>query len=189
MLSHKNIKNPEISDKVLLDDWVYELDEQGNVVWEWLCSAHFDEFGFDEQARNVLYRNPGNHNDWMHINSLSAIGPNKWFDAGDERFHPDNLILDSRAANIIFIVEKSSGRIVWKIGPKYDTPELKKIGWIIGQHHAHIIPRGLPGEGNLLLYDNGGYAGYGAPMPPGRYGTHEHPEGFLAGTGNGPGLP
>jgi hypothetical protein len=28
-----------------------------------------------------------------------------------------------------------------------------------------MIPRGLPGEGNILLFDNGGWAGYGAPNP------------------------
>jgi hypothetical protein len=28
-----------------------------------------------------------------------------------------------------------------------------------------MIPRGLPGEGNILIFDNGGWAGYGAPNP------------------------
>ncbi|MBN1161963.1 MAG: aryl-sulfate sulfotransferase, partial [Dehalococcoidales bacterium] len=32
-------------------------------------------------------------------------------------------------------------------------------------HHAHLIPRGLPGEGNILMFDNGGAAGYGAANP------------------------
>ena len=32
-------------------------------------------------------------------------------------------------------------------------------------HHAHMIPRGLPGEGNILVFDNGGWAGYGLPNP------------------------
>lgn len=32
---------------------------------------------------------------------------------------------------------------------------------MIGLHHAHIIPDGLPGAGNILLFDNGGIAGYG----------------------------
>ncbi|MNP24984.1 Arylsulfotransferase (ASST) [compost metagenome] len=44
------------------------------------------------------------------------------------------------------------------------------MGWIIGQHHAHLIPKGLPGEGNLLVFDNGGWAGYGAPNPSSTYG-------------------
>src|SRR3954467_3263731 len=78
-------------------------------------------------------------------------------DAGDQRFHPDNVIWDAREANIIAIVDKHSGKIVWKLGPRYDGNDAeRKLGWIIGQHHAHFIPRGLPGEGNLLVYDNGG---------------------------------
>ena len=43
--------------------------------------------------------------------------------------------------------------------------ELRRLGWIIGQHHAHMIPRGLPGAGHILVFDNGGWAGYGAPNP------------------------
>ena len=30
----------------------------------------------------------------------------------------------------------------------------------VGQHDAHIIPKGLPGAGDLLLFDNQGAAGY-----------------------------
>jgi hypothetical protein len=64
------------------------------------------------------------------------------------------------------IIDKKSGKIVWKIGPYYDSSEeLQKLGWIIGQHHVHLIPAGLPGAGNILIFDNGGWAGYGAPNP------------------------
>ena len=54
---------------------------------------------------------------------------------------------------------------------KRQSPELRKLGWIIGQHHFHMIPKGLPGEGNLLVFDNGGWAGYGTPNPGSRIGT------------------
>ena len=102
----------------------------------------------------------------MHVNSMSALGPNKWFDAGDARFRPENIIWSSRETNIVAITDKKSGKIVWKIGPDYNTsPALRRLGWMIGNHHAHLIPRGLPGEGNLLIFDNGGWAGYGAPNP------------------------
>jgi len=58
------------------------------------------------------------------------------------------------------------GRIVWRMGPDYrDSAETKAIGQIIGQHHAHIIPKGLPGAGNLLVFDNGGASGYGEGTP------------------------
>ena len=169
ILCHKNVRNPDIADKPLLDDAIIEVDWDGDVIWEWVLSEHFDQFDFSEQARNAMFRNPNVRNcggDWMHVNSMSALGPNKWFDAGDERFHPDNIIWSARETNIIAITDKQSGKVAWKIGPDYDTsPALKKLGWIIGKHHAHLIPRGLPGEGNLLVFDNGGWAGYGAPNP------------------------
>jgi hypothetical protein len=172
ILCHTNLYNKSISEKLLLDDVIIEVTWDGKIVWEWKCSDHFEEYGFSEDARNVLARTPGmfgeskRGGDWMHINSISTLGPNRWYDAGDERFHPDNIIWDSRQSNIIAVIEKKTGKIVWQIGPEYNTsPELRKLGWIIGQHHAHMIPRGLPGEGNLLIYDNGGSAGYGVSNP------------------------
>lgn len=171
ILAHKNVLNPQISDQLLLDDTIIEVDWEGNIVWEWACSEHIEELGFDAEARKALYNDPnkrffGNQaGDWMHINSVSVIGPNKFYDQGDERFHPDNVIWDGRETNIIAIIDKKTGKIVWRLGPDYSAPELKHLGWIIGQHHAHIIPKGLPGEGNLLVFDNGGWAGYGLPNP------------------------
>jgi hypothetical protein len=172
ILCHKNVERPEISGRPLLDDTIVEVTWEGKVVWEWTCSDHFGELGFDENAKNALFRNPylrtpqSKYGDWMHLNSMSRLGPNRWYDAGDVRFHPDNIIWDSRTANIIAIIEKKTGSIVWKLGPDYsNSDKLRKMGWIIGQHHAHLIPRGLPGEGNILVFDNGGQAGYGAPNP------------------------
>jgi hypothetical protein len=75
------------------------------------------------------------------------------------------VIISSREANFVAIIARS-GDVVWQIGPDYrDTPEQREIGQIIGQHHPHIIPVGLPGAGNLLVFDNGGRAGYGAGNP------------------------
>ncbi|MBO4317136.1 MAG: aryl-sulfate sulfotransferase [Mailhella sp.] len=181
VLAHTNVTKPEISDKLLLDDIIYEVDWQGEVVWSWQASDHFEEYGFDDVAKLALYYDPNYHTgfaqvrhagDWLHVNSMSVLGPNKWYDAGDGRFHPENIIVDMRDANIICIIEKATGKIVWRVGPDYNaTPELKKLGWIIGQHHAHMIPRGLPGEGNILVFDNGGWAGYYAPNPSSPRGT------------------
>ena len=172
ILGHKNLVSRNISGKRLLDDTVYEVTWEGEKVWEWVCSQHFDEFGFREEAKSILCRDPnmrpagGGQGDWMHLNAMSALGPNKWYDLGDQRFHPDNIIVDGRETNIIFIISKADGKVVWKVGPTYDeTPELRALGWMIGQHHAHMIPRGLPGEGHILVFDNGGWAGYGSPNP------------------------
>ena len=172
LLCHKNLDRRDISERRLLDDTIIDVSWEGKIEWEWIFSEHAEEMGFDEAAKNAMARNPnvvpagGGMGDWMHANSMSVVGPNRHYDAGDERFHPDNIIWDGRQTNIIAITDRRAGKIVWRIGPDYDaTPELRKLGWIIGQHHAHIIPRGLPGEGNLLVFDNGGRAGFGNPNP------------------------
>lgn len=172
VLVHDDITAPAISDVPLVDDTFVEVGWDGEVLWRWRAHEHVDELGFDADAREVLRVEPNvrpageGRGDWLHINSLSVLGPNKWFDAGDERFHPDNLIWSAREANIVAITDKTSGRVAWRLGPRYDGSDAERaLGWIIGQHHPHLIPRGLPGEGNVLVFDNGGWAGYGAPHP------------------------
>jgi hypothetical protein len=172
MACHKNLKKPNISDKLLLDDTIIEVTWDGEVVWEWICSEHFESLGLSEEAKNVLARNPGmmdvggGMGDWMHLNSVSKLGPNKFFDLGDERFYPDNIIWSGRETNIMGIIDKKTGKVIWQIGPDYmANTALRKLGQVIGPHHVHMIPRGLPGDGNILVFDNGGWAGYGAPNP------------------------
>ena len=173
LLVHADVSNPKISDQALLDDKLIEVSWGGEISWSWSAHEHFDELGFDDAAKAILFRDPGlrklasgSVGDWLHVNSASFIGPNRHFDGGDHRFHPDNIIWDSREANIIAITDRKTGNISWRLGPQYDQTEAeRKLGWIIGQHHAHIIPRGLQSEGNLLVFDKGGWAGYGKPNP------------------------
>jgi hypothetical protein len=121
--------------------------------------------------------------DWLHINTANYVGSNKWYDAGDLRFHPDNIMIDSRTSNFIAIIARydhpkglwQSGDIVWRVGPGYGKGHKENsIGQIIGPHFAHLIPRGLQGAGNILVFDNGGLAGYGLLFPglPPEYGTY-----------------
>lgn len=169
LLVHEDVRQPALSPHPLLDDKFIEVDWDGTVLWSWRASDHWQELGFDDDALGALHRSPnlrqldrGAVGDWLHINAVSQLGPNRHFDAGDLRFHPDNILWDAREANLIAITDKASGRIVWRLGPRYDgSAALRELGWIVGQHHAHLIPRGLPGEGNLLVFDNGGWAGYG----------------------------
>ena len=171
ILCHQTIHNPKITDKQILDDVFCEVDWEGNIVWEWSVADHFRELDFSDAAKNALFRNPNQHftrngelSDFMHINCVSYLGPNKWYDAGDERFKPTNLIWDSREAGLLAITDKDTGKIVWKVGPNYTaSKEERRIGIIVGPHHTHMVPKGLPGEGNILIFDNGGWSGYGAP--------------------------
>ena len=52
------------------------------------------------------------------------------------------------------------------MGPDYrESSALRALGQIVGQHHPHLIPKGLPGAGNLLVFDNGGASIYGDANP------------------------
>ncbi len=165
ILSYKTGSWPEVTrDYLPRAARIIEVNWEGEIVWEWMPAEHFEELGHGEAAKNAIMRECRSQH-CVFLNTASYVGPNKWYDAGDERFHPDNIITDDRGT-MIFIISKRTGEIVWKVGPEYtSTPAVRELGPIIGPHHAHIIPRGLPGEGNILVFDNGGAAGFGAPNP------------------------
>jgi hypothetical protein len=189
VLSHKFVINEKITDKELYDDYIVEVDKNNKIVWEWLASDHFDEMNFPPEFKETLRkyptvsmtRTPGKKGgDWVHVNAASYLGPNKWWDEDPVKykmFNPENIIISCRQTNTSHIIDKATGKIVWQIGPYYyrDTEwefngkktkrALRRLGQIIGRHHTHMIPKGLPGEGNIMIYDNGGYAGYGERNP------------------------
>lgn len=171
MLSYRSGTWPDISrDYLPRSTRMLEVTWGGDISWDWMPADHFEEFGHSEAAKNAIMRHCRNQHA-VFQNTISYVGPNKWFDAGDERFDPENIITDDRGT-ILYIISKKTGEIVWKIGPDYaSSPELKALGCIIGPHHAHIIPKGLPGEGNILVFDNGGAAGFGSPNPGSPDGT------------------
>jgi hypothetical protein len=170
VLTHVNHTRPNVADASLEDDQLIEVDRNGATAWSWLASDHVDELGFSPAARSVIKAAPGVNAgrgsfDWLHINSATYVGPNRWFDGGDRRFAPDNIILSSRQASFVAIVARD-GKVVWRMGPDFsESKELRAIRQIIGQHHPHLIPKGLPGAGNLLIFDNGGASGYGFITP------------------------
>jgi hypothetical protein len=171
VLTHTNHSQPKVSAKAMLeDDRIMEISPEGKLLWEWAAGDHVDEFHLDKDARDTIASAPGFNAergafDWMHINSATYVGPNHWFDEGDKRFAPNNVVISSRQASIIAIVARD-GSLVWQLGPDFSvSPELRAIRQIIGQHNAHFIPKGLPGSGNLLIFDNGGASGYGKATP------------------------
>jgi hypothetical protein len=170
ILTHTNHKVAAVSDAMLEDDRLIEVAPDGRIVWEWKAALHIDELGFAADARAAIKAAADTNAargsfDWLHINSATYVGPNRWYDAGDRRFAPSNVIISSRQASLLAIVARD-GSIAWRLGPDFGaSAELRKIRQIIGQHHAHLIPKGLPGAGHVLVFDNGGSSGYGFAGP------------------------
>jgi hypothetical protein len=156
----------------VLDDVAYEVSPDGDIVWTWAASDHLDEIGFAPEELKLVKN--ATSPDFLHVNDLKPLGPNHWFDEGDQRFAPDNLIFDSRNANFIAIIDRKTRKIAWTLGPHFPPAATEGGGFsrklprpvdqISGQHDAHIIPKGLPGAGNLLVFDNQGAAGF-PPAP------------------------
>ena len=168
VLSNLNRPLPGFKLKDLLDDVIYEVTPKGDIVWKWLAGDHLAEFGFTAKELALVRKSPAA--DYLHFNDMKVIGPNHWFRDGDKRFNPDNIMVSSRDANFTLIIDKATGHVVWRIGPHYapspppGTP-LKlpaAIDQISGQHDPHLIPDGLQGAGDLLMFDNQGEAGFPA---------------------------
>lgn len=64
---------------------------------------------------------------------------------GPIRFKPGNLVFSYRSVDIIGVIDRETGKIVWAWGP----------GILDGQHKPHILE-----NGNLLIFDNGTLRGY-----------------------------
>ena len=147
-----------------LDDAIYEVAPNGDIVWKWIAGDHLEEFGFTPEALALVRKSE--LPDYLHVNDMKPLGPNHWFRDGDARFNPDNIMISSREVNFTIIIDKKTGRVVWRLGPAYPpTPKGPRrlpsiIDQISGQHDPHLIPEALPGAGDLLVFDNQGAAGF-----------------------------
>ncbi|WP_420959558.1 aryl-sulfate sulfotransferase [Brucella sp. IR073] len=175
---------PALSKKPIDDQVMYEVTPDGRIIWRYLVSEHLKEFGISKEGLKELRSAlaDGFHGfGFLTINDMRALGPNKWFESGDKRFAPDNIMFDSREANFIAIIDKKTGHLVWRLGPNYEIPwhpagaggfaaQLRTepifstkipraFDRTAGQHDAHMIPEGLPGAGNILVFDNEGPSG------------------------------
>jgi hypothetical protein len=127
------------SDEQQLSGDLYEVNLAGEVVWEWHAYEHLDLNRFSPAT-------PAG--DWLHVNSIQPLPENKWFDGGDARFRPGNILVNARNIDTMYIVDKKTKLVVWEGTHDYQS----------GMSHSHepeMIEKGLPGEGNIILFDNG----------------------------------
>ena len=121
-------------DRATRTGYLQEVDRKGRIVWEWRSMDYINDFPTWDRERS----------DPTHFNSIHELPPNRWFDSGDERFRPGNILVSARHLNTIFIIDRRSSEVVWQYSKDLDY-----------QHEASMVPEGQPDAGRILLFNNG----------------------------------
>ena len=111
----------EVDGKAMWADVVVEATTDGKVVWEWRSWEHLDP------EKDVITEVQGTREEWTHANSV--------FEEPDA-----NLLVSFRDISTVIRIERSTGKILWKLG----APPLG------GQHAPYRLA-----NGNILMFDNG----------------------------------
>ena len=152
ILGSQDVLAPQVAPVEIKDDIIFEVNRKKQVVWWWSTADHYAQLGLSDEAKQIIADREivpqNNEGDVFHTNSIQSLPPNPTADA-DVRFTKGNILVSQRNTNLIFVIDKSTGNIVWKMS-----------GRTVGQHHVKMIPWPLKGAGNILLFDNGGWAGY-----------------------------
>ena len=167
-------------------DALVEVDSTGTVVWEWWFFNHIIQ-DFDATKPNYVgtgktvanYPNkininmPGNplKSDWLHCNSIDYndnLGQLVTNSVQGEFYiiDHDNTFIAGNPAGSIALAASSAGDFLYRFGdparynqgtsPTTTSTGTKQIG---GSHDVHWIKPGLPGAGNIQIFNNGEYLG------------------------------
>jgi len=129
-----------------------EVDPETNeIVWRWEADQHIEElrkigipFPRTPKVKTRLL-------DVFHSNTCEVL-PDTKLGRKDSRFKAGNIVFSHRNLDVIGVVDKKTGEIVWAWGP----------GVLDKQHMPTLIPdrhpitgEKMPGAGHFLIYDNG----------------------------------
>ena len=121
-------------------DGLLEVDREGRVAWQWRPEEHL-------RIDPAEVSNPA---DVTHMNSVQELPQNPWFDGGDRRFRPGNLLVSARNLDRVFVVDRQTGDVVWEFEDRLDM-----------QHEALMVEPGHVGHGNVMILSNGKRNDYG----------------------------
>ncbi len=145
---------PELGPELKRHPHMLEITRDKKLVWEWRGEEHLPELKalLSREAWDFVWkRTQGQFSfDWAHNNTCQIIPPNATYEkekaaGGPVRFKPGNIVFSYRSLDVIGVIDRETGKIVWAWGP----------GVLDGQHKPHMLE-----NGNILIFDNGTLRGY-----------------------------
>ncbi|MEA2124165.1 MAG: hypothetical protein QOI80_947, partial [Solirubrobacteraceae bacterium] len=136
----------------VIDGEIQELAPDGKLVWSWRTKTHI---GLRESTspglkyERITYQGKPAY-DLIHTNSISVRG--------------DRMLVSGKGVSAVYLVRRSDGRILWKLGGtrrkesltiKGDRFDHQNLG---GQHDARLLP-----DGSVSVHDNGEFRHHGVP--------------------------
>jgi len=162
-----------ISNSKLWMEHVVEIDpEVGEIVWEWHVWDHLIQ---DYSAAKNNYGVVEDHPELMDLNYVHTMhNTEDWLHANSVDYNPDldQIMISLRSISEIWVIDHSTtteeaaehtggnsgmgGDILYRWG----NPYTYRAGdasdqYLFNQHDANWIPAGEPGEGNILIFNNG----------------------------------
>jgi hypothetical protein len=165
-------RNPSLlQDGALWPDKVIEVDPSTNqIVWEWHAWDHLVQ---DYDPARANYGIPSKHPERIDLN-YTAMNVADWthINAVDYNPEPDQILLSAHAFSEVWIIDHSttaaeaaghSGGRSGKGGDllyRWGNPQAYDAGPVSDrrlffQHDAQWIAPGLPGAGDILIFNNG----------------------------------
>jgi len=147
----ETIEDPQRLALTIYGDTIVEVSREKKVVWRWRQHDHLDINTCNPiPASRDWPGGPDNNTitDWTHTNTVQALPENRWYDRGDARFKPGNVLMSLRQLDTILIVDRQTHEITWSYTGTFR-------GGMSGQHESEMIEKPLPGAGNILVFDNG----------------------------------
>jgi hypothetical protein len=129
----------------IADCAIQEVDPSGALVWQWLASDHLDVVK-ESTAPSATMVDGNSVDDVFHCNSID-VAP-----SGD-------LLLSARHTDAVFMISRSTGKIIWKLGGTPFNKDGAQIVTLAGdadegfyrQHDARFQP-----NGQISLFDDHG---------------------------------
>ena len=153
----------------LLVEIIVEINPATNeVVWQW---GTWDHLAQDLDANLPNYGQIAQHPQRIDINYQTRIGdmrrPFDWMHANAVHYHPelDQIVISVREFSELWIVDRSlppaeaaspAGDLLWRWGnpAAYQQGDPAADRQLFHQHDVQWIEDGLPGAGNILIFNN-----------------------------------